>query len=219
MLLYHGTSPIHLAKILRNGIRPRGAQFSKARKGNWSHTVDSNPSVVYLTECYAGYFAANAVKKGAQFLILEIDTDKLDANKLVPDEDFLGQVWNRVKGADLMSTTKAFRSALADYRGTDLWQRSIKGMGTCGYMGVIRAEAIVRHVIFDANASPLHNRIWWEMMDPSISVENYRFVGEKYRRLTRVLMGDMTPQEYLDSDPMRAMLEPFLEKLKKQTGG
>src|SRR5262245_46070163 len=86
MILYHGTRAAFLPQILEQGVKPRGD-----KDGNWQHTVTSNPYTVYLSVCYGLYFAMNARDQAGlpngNVAILEIDTDKLDHQRLVPDED------------------------------------------------------------------------------------------------------------------------------------
>ena len=93
MLLYHGTSEARWNDIVAKGaIIPRG----KTKLGNWKHTIESNPKCVYMTDAYAGYFAINAIEvpkddSEVRAAIIEIDTDRLDAFNLVPDEDAIEQ--------------------------------------------------------------------------------------------------------------------------------
>jgi hypothetical protein len=89
--LYHGTSAALIPRLEREGLLPR--THSK-NKGNWGHTVPSNPKAVYLTDAYAWHFAAASSKDTG--LILEIDKSKLKPWKLAPDEDFLEQVSRKI---------------------------------------------------------------------------------------------------------------------------
>src|SRR5467141_3285301 len=85
--LYHGTSESSVESILKNGIIPRRL----AKKDNWKHTISSNPSMVYLTDCYPGYFAQSAVKKDERWAIVEVELERLEKGKLFPDEDCIAQ--------------------------------------------------------------------------------------------------------------------------------
>ena len=95
MLLYHGTSEEEEKIALKEGLKPRSGTGVKS---NWEHTIASNPANVYLTHCYAPYFAMSASKGEAgsvcqpslrpmRWAIIEIDTDKLDEGCFLPDED------------------------------------------------------------------------------------------------------------------------------------
>lgn len=55
--LYHGTNGAAARDAIVNGLSGRGG------KGNWSHSVESHPDCVYLTDAYPAYFALNAVLK------------------------------------------------------------------------------------------------------------------------------------------------------------
>jgi hypothetical protein len=99
MKLYHGTAERHLPAILRDGLKPRGK-----RKGNWSHSIESNADAIYLTNAYALYFAHSATDpkdNGDRSVVLEIDTSKLDSFWLVPDEDWLEQVSRKQVGPEV----------------------------------------------------------------------------------------------------------------------
>src|SRR6266568_7623655 len=84
MLLYHGTIADVARKALKEGLKPR----KHHGKSNWEHTSESQPDCVYLTTCYAGYYAACA-SKGKLWGFIEVDTDLLDAKRFLPDEDFI----------------------------------------------------------------------------------------------------------------------------------
>src|SRR5436305_754281 len=73
MKLYHGTTGTLAKKALKQGIKPR----SETGRNNWERAA-SHPKCVYLTTCYAGYFAAMAKQRGRMVGILEVDADLLD---------------------------------------------------------------------------------------------------------------------------------------------
>jgi len=72
-ILYHGTSQNSLIGMIERGIMPRGG----TGKDNWQHTVTSNPKTVYLSNCFAHYFAFSAEKEKEGGAALEIDVAKL----------------------------------------------------------------------------------------------------------------------------------------------
>jgi len=187
MKLYHGTSEVVSDAIKVGGIHPRGLLDVQAT--NWKHTVESNPDCVYLTDAYAGYFAFNAAKDGEKLLLIEVDTDYLDESALMPDEDFIAQALQAQQGREvhpnLNALTLEIRGKLKDYQ--RCWSASLEHMGTCCYRDVVPVSAITRMVTFDSRQNP---GMCFMLMDPSISIANYRFCADKYRALTAWLMGN-----------------------------
>lgn len=188
MLLYHGTSAKHLNKIMQKGLTPRGK-----RKGNWNHTIDSHAGAVYMTSAYAGYFAFTATQSvNYKWLIIEIDTDRLEEHLLHPDEDVLAQAnYRHYPDMNLLQVTEYYRDNIADYQ--DMWEASVEAMGTCAYHGTIPPEAFTRVAVFDPQQNP---EIVGIAADPSISIINYRFMSSRYKHLTRYLLGEkVRPEE------------------------
>ena len=93
MRLYHGTAERFLRPILSEGIKPRGR-----KKGNWKHTVESNPHAVYLTNAYPLHFAANVANEKEKLAVIEVDTSRLHLLDIVPDEDFMEQATRNGNG-------------------------------------------------------------------------------------------------------------------------
>lgn len=200
MHLYHGTSAQHLDAILREGLKPRGRA-----KGNWKHTIESNPKAVYLTDAYPFHFAEQAAK-GEPLVVFEIDTDELMPWLFAPDEDFLEQItreqknWVHVKG-DFITRTRWFRKrALKEFQ--EYWKLSLKGMGTCTYYGPIPARSITRYAVVDSKAP-----IRW-LSDPTVSPLNYLILGGFYRDLTRKIFGD---HEMINDNPC---IDSYRKQLK-----
>jgi hypothetical protein len=189
MKLYHGTSSQWLPKIRNEGIKPRGRS-----KGNWSTTIESNPNAVYLTDAYPLHFAEKARgDKKHPSVVFEIDTDKLNPFLFAPDEDFLEQAtrnspeFPEIKDKSMHERTKWFRRrAFKKYK--YLFDESLKGLGTCCYYGIIPPKAITRYALIEPKA-PLKF-----MSDPSISLMNYKIMGEYYRTLVRHLFNDPLPE-------------------------
>jgi len=223
MKLYHGTSAEVARLALKEGLKPRAGLTNK--NGNWKHTVESNPNCVYLTSCYAGYFAHCATKddNSTELGVLEIDTDLLDQQLLLPDEDFLeqvsrGQHWDnpriqrplaaiekklKGKGNLMKERTIWFREHIWWFGG-DLWQHSVNHMGTCCHYGLIPPSAITRASIFDWEKA---RDIGMKLIDPSITPINYKICSDGYKAVTRWMMGeDITLAEYMH--PFRPEMYP-----------
>lgn len=214
MKLYHGTSLEAAENALVVGLVPRGK-----RKGNWGRTVMSRSDAVYLTNCYAPYFAMCADDKTPA--LLEIDTDHLTIGNLVPDEDVLEQGF---RGRDdlpsdwsMEKRTKHYRKYLHNWAGE--YEMSIKAMGNCAYLGTIPPEAITRALYFDPREA---QQFSWQSMDPSISLMNYKLVGKKYRGLTKWAFGDdlgddapiVQPGLVIDGRPWADYFLPLEEERK-----
>ena len=175
--LYHGTSERHLDSILRDGLKPRGR-----KRGNWT----GYPSIsghVYLTEAYAGYFATVAAKKGERALIVEVCLE--DDSRLYPDEDFIAQALAAKEKRTIDDFHDHAVKCIAYYR--DYVQASLDGLGNASHRGVIPLSAISRYVVIDTAAQ--RDTIMLAL-DPTISLLNYQFCGEKYRSLNSWFFGD-----------------------------
>jgi len=185
MRLVHGTSLEVVDKIVKAGLTPRGK-----RKSLWE--VPSNNQSIYLTNAYALHFATNASKQHGA--LIEIDTAELSPEYLFADEDALEQTYRHNRAAlpeelkemPMRQLTEWFSKQLqqAKMLGYDhVW--SLRTLGNCCYMGGIPESAVTRIVqIKDLN------KAWWlGFFDPSISLANYKFVGEKYQQSQMVLMG------------------------------
>jgi hypothetical protein len=190
MKLYHGTDGRNIKRMLRDGIHPRKI----TRKNNWGHSVSSNPHAVYLTTAYAGYFAMLAAKTSL-LGILEIDSSRLDKELFRPDEDFIEQA-ARKTDEGMKERTKHFRDNIEDY--SHLWKKSLEYLGTCSYAGNIPPSAITRASTFDYKKNRYIAR---ELLDPTITIANFRFCADKYQALTSWLIGD-------DIEPDRLLLVP-----------
>ena len=209
MKLYHGTTEKAARQILAGaGIRPRGK-----KKGNWQHTIESHPECVYLTTAYAPYFALSATTTDERVAVLEIDTKLLNPFALLPDEDFLGQVvkaredypalglpegWN---GWDIMKKTRWFRRHLDAFQSN--WRLSVEKLGTCCFKGTVPTSAVTRLATWRPGETP---HLSFMSLDPTISVMNYRFVGNKYRGVLKWLFGDdlgedAPVEQFINADP------------------
>lgn len=182
MLLYHGTTSAIATAALNNGLATRRSSGEPSR---WPKHP-SRPDAIYLTECYALYFAIHVleVKDGCRLGVVEIDTDRLDQSRLAPDEDVMEQL-GRYSGDEVKGTitqrTRWYKRRLHQFCGTDAVIMSLNAMGTCSYFGDIPASAITQVSLIDPRCAA---RLVSEAMDPTITIMNYVLCGEKYRELT-----------------------------------
>jgi len=230
--LYHGTAAKNLDAIKAEGLRPRGR-----KRGNWSHSVNSNPKAVYLTDAYAFHFAFNAgevnnrrVQTG---LILEVERDSLSPWKLCPDEDVLEQATRGQSGENFapvewdMKRRTMFYRKIAPFN-PKLVDTSLKHMGTCAYYGSIPWSAVTRYVLIEWSKLP--QGMFWNAVDTSVSCLNYRILQDRQRALTRWFFGDpVTVEDFLgftfeDNPHMREhdltmkQATAIEEELKQRTG-
>lgn len=194
MKLYHGTTEGVARKAIKEGLKPRIA----TGRSNWKHTVESNPSMVYLTSAYAPFFGLQAAKglvddenpeEDFKFGLVEVDTDLLDKKWLMPDEDFIEQATRKqtnsiIKGASMHQRTEWVRNNIHLFQ--EHWETSVSGLGNCAYKGVIPPNAITRVSVVEYACNK--EMVW--AIDPCISTVNYFFVGEKYRELTKWFFGE-----------------------------
>lgn len=195
MRLFHGTSDRHLDAIIKDGLKPRGKS-----KGNWKHTILSNPKAVYLTEAYALHYALCATDpgNGDRLAILEIDADTINEPLLAPDEDFLEQATRLQQGSHLAPIdkpmkyrTRWYRKRLAGFQ--SYWRDSLSGLGNCTYHGTIPPRAIKRVAMLDQKTNA--DLIWMAGLDPQISLMNYRIVGAKYRNSIKRLFKEQVEED------------------------
>lgn len=198
MKIYHGTTKTIALASLNDGLVPRGERPSR-----WQDNP-SRSDAVYLTDAYAPYFAAHSADtpNGEQWGIVEVDTDLLDDDAFVPDEDWLeqasrhGGVGGAPDGFDRLSMndrTCWFRDN--SHRFSHTWKLSLEGLGNCAHLGEVPSEAITRVSIFNPEHNPT---MAFAALDPQISLLNYRLLGNKYRALTRWFAGhDVTVDEWM----------------------
>ena len=153
MNVYHGTSAANGRRILREGIKPRRVVRGRnilLSPGNFE--APSHPDAVYLAFYWAPMYAILATTKHRENLCLvEIQLDKLNEEKLIPDEDFLCFIGASLFAQDetYQPTTEEIRTfaieAMTTYRG--LWAKSLEEWSACAYLGTVPGSA-VRRVIF-----------------------------------------------------------------------
>lgn len=228
--LYHGTTGDVARRALQVGLLPR-AQSGAA--SHWDHTVSSNTDLVYLTACYAPYFAMTAQPKDLpapdqRWAVLEIDLLALDEKCLMPDEDFLEQGsrgaqmpdWCRTLGLNRCRGMKArtvwFRQHIELFH--ELWEASINHLGTVAHQGAIPPSAIRRVGIFTPNQEAA--QVALSVLDPMIMIQNFKIMNGRYRAISRWFVGDaITPAEFFGDlfwDAMRGQFEETgIEDLKR----
>lgn len=205
MKLYHGTAAVAVPKILAEGILPRSRQVGLPN-GNWDHTVTSNPHCVYLTSVYAPYFAYGATSGNEPWAILEVDTNACEEPFFLPDEDWLEQSSRGlpIKGLDGTVPPNNFKARTLWFRERawwwhGLWEESLNHMGTCGYRGRIRPEAITRIAYYIPNSNPAMTSM---ALDPQITPLNFTFMKDRYATLTRWFFRDpVIAEEFFDPIP------------------
>lgn len=181
LILFHGTSLKHFEKIRKQGIMPR-----KRRKSNWEGIGLSRPDLVYLTSCYACYYAAiasDSLKNDAPIILkIKVDPTKI---KLYVDEEFIYHA---------LSYNRADNKAMAE----DLYQsidpkKIDKGIGITGrfkrkptwedslnYLGTVSCDFIPPESIM--GYATLSRSEILRYCDPTISVINYKIMGGQYAR-------------------------------------
>ena len=173
LTLYHGTSSVHLDKILESGLVPRYNNDSE-----WE--CASRPDMIYLTNAYPLYFAEHSINhNGGEPVVFKVEVDTL---RLYPDEDFLEQAtrsekykdsYSELQGLDMEARTKYFRDSLEEYK--HHYDDSLKFLGNCCHKGIIKPKRIRRYVIPDMSIR--------RKSDPSITTNNFRFMSHYYAEL------------------------------------
>lgn len=175
--LYHGTSSVHLDKILESGLVPRYNNDS-----DWE--CASRPDMIYLTSAYPLYFAEHSITNhGGEPVVFEVE---VDSSRLYPDEDFLEQatrgiqysettkdLYNDLQGLDMAQRTEYFRDSLELHK--SMYDRSLTRLGNCCHKGIIKPKRIRRYVIPDMSIR--------RKSDPQIHMSNFKFMSHYYADL------------------------------------
>jgi hypothetical protein len=145
--------------------------------------------MVYLTDAYAPYFALLSTNiRRERPAIIEVDLDSLDQARLYPDEDFIEQALRKRKLGDSNDIKKRNRYIIRhieDYR--ENWKLSLENLGNVCFRGAVPARAITKVVLFDPKKNPAMAA---DSLNPTITLANYKFCGERYRAITRWFMGE-----------------------------
>lgn len=210
MKLYHGTTERHLERIFQLGLAPRDLEA-----GNWDD-FPSRPDMVYLTSAYPLYFAAASAEDGDRLVVLEFELDDLEPIFLFPDEDVVAQSVSHHEGRPLKEVHREVVEMLEVWQ--DKWEAALKAMGTVAYQGVIPATNIRRLALIDPSARETP-ALFWKMLDPAISIMNFKVMGDYYTQLVEWVMGyrealprDMSMEglKHLDREMYEAKVK-FLE--------
>lgn len=187
--LYHGTSSAHLGKILNQGLLPR----AHTGESGWAHTLESRADAVYLTSAYPLHYAANVAKDGAQLLLLEIDTSKLDVELFMADEDGLAQTRAQLDKLPrywtLEDITEHYRKHAHEYPA----EASLSVLGVCAYRGSIPAAAVSRMALLSASTAA---QLILSGIDPTVSAGHYRYLGAQFEASVAWLFGDLEKWDF-----------------------
>lgn len=199
MKLYHGTNETLAKKILVEGLRPRG----KNGNSNWTHSIESNPNAVYLTDAYAMHFCFQSTDPDnpERWAIFEVDTDLLKPYLLRPDEDVLEQAGRKHDNLpvhwDMKRRTRHYRKlAEMDPRYIGKWTTSLEAMGTCAYYGNIPTSAITQVSYFDPEKNPA---MAMHCAQATICLANYHICGAQYKAMLRWMTGKPVMPEEVDN--------------------
>ena len=185
--LYHGTTTKYLNSIKEKGITPR----YKNSIGNWKDNP-SRADMIYLSNAYASYFAfVTSGEQGGEPLVLEVNVKE---DRLYPDEDYLEQftrvdpAWKEiVEQTSMEFRTRHFKETLLDYK--DYFEDSLQFLGNACHKGIIKPKNIVRYSILDDDKV-------LEYSDPTITLQNYIYLGERYRDLSKLTMWQKPLSKY-----------------------
>ena len=189
MNLYHGTNTRFLTDILKNGLRPRG----EGETGNWAE----NPSMegfVYATVAHPFWYAISSIPDLPNTednpVVFEIDTDRLPANSLYPDEDYLRQ---RAQDAQRQGTILAdWSEDIAQMQ--HVWQASLDQMGSVAIQGGVPRHALTRYVVLDKTR---HVYLLGAAYQAEINLGDYALFGEQSRSLVQHIF-DRGPISFIE---------------------
>lgn len=179
MILYHGTTMKNLEKIKKQGLKPRGK-----RKSNWETGIGkSRKDLVYLTNCYAPYYADGACKENDFPVIIKVDIDpkKID---LYPDEEFIFRTTDLCKADDVSNAIKLYEAIdptdVEQFTNTKTgkpvsWEDSLE------YMGTVTAKYIPLECLV-GYYKPKSVMEFTIACDPSVSPLNYKICGAGYKQ-------------------------------------
>ncbi len=183
-MIYHGTNAKYLDRILREGLLPT----SNTGASNWEH-IPSKPDCVYLSRAYALYYANADRDEDSNIALIQLDESKLDPQKLLPDEDFIVEIFNEARhlGETIpdefsnYTEIEELTNAIDPPRFRGLTKQCLLYYGNLAYEGPISSEAITRHVIVPFDKE--HQLIYFLAGDAFTTPMNYHFKGSFYKDL------------------------------------
>ena len=182
LILYHGTSVIHLDAIWQSGLQPR--RVTKQRS-NWKGMLRSKPGFVYLTDAYPVYYALNPAlrskAKEADIVVLKVEVEE---SRLYPDEDFIA--WEIARGDNGFAVAEDVRQIIASVdpaKYQEHWRASLESNG------VVCTPSVPPEDIVDSKAIEFKNlSLLMALGGDSAPIPiNYRFMGDHYRRCLEAL--------------------------------
>lgn len=179
--LYHGTSIKNADVIMKEGF------VSRKNNGNWDGKYLSKDDFVYFTSAYPFFYGGNAAEeKDEMASVIKIEVDE---KYLYPDEDFIIQAGSSAhipKDLDL----ERYR-----HHGID----SLNSLGNVAIKDLDKIKVIARK---DFKISEM---CMW--CDPSMSIMNFRIMGEYYKELTN---------NWFEGKDWKINFETFLNKTRKE---
>ena len=183
MKLYHGTSKKAAKEIMKNGFIPD-------KSYNWK--VKSKSGYVYLSLAYAPFYAMASIDESTterSLILVEVDE-----KNLYPDDDFIMYVL----GKPVYTQEELDKINLKDFK--QYYKESLN------YLGNVSARPekikIISCRTFDA-------KLFFSVYDLSITLINYKFMGDYYKALTKWIYEGNDPLDFLQSElnPMRLIKE------------
>jgi len=176
LILYHGTSKKNLEKILKEGIKPRGD-----KKSNWETGIGtSRNDLVYLTYCYACYYAGEACKEDDDIPVVIKVRINQNKTELFPDEEYIFRAsqdkWKDMSDTDKISLYNSLDPKMSRINPNlrDVWKESLK------FMGTVCVESVPVHNIIGYAELSFKDAELYEHIDPSVSPENYYSLSAFY---------------------------------------
>lgn len=149
MKVYHGTTIEVARKALTEGLQPTSKTGVTSR---WKKNP-SCPERVYVTTCFAPYFAAISITKSEsqQPAVIEIELSDIPRGLYYPDEDFLAyEVFHApIFGDAAITEAKRHLDRYKNY-----WRLSLASTHTMSIKGIIEPKCISRIATWNPNLNP-----------------------------------------------------------------
>jgi hypothetical protein len=182
--------------------------------------VNPEHEPAYLSDVYPGLLAFFATtNENDRFGILEIDLKVLDSSNFLPCEWFLDQTARQKAKSDREHHKRldAFRKTLAKHKAK--WKESLQRLGIIVYDAFVPRKAIRKITIYDPTSNPA---ITNSIVNARISLADYKKQHDRYRAMTRWLMGEsVSVEEWLGPDLLetpKEEKEQLAENLQNKSG-